>query len=183
MIKGKKLVLIFLTLGMLIMNVSLAWAQEPAVQPKLGLKIVSPQHVEGYAGKEETVRVQVTNTTDQSIKDILVYITMADLSKNSTVNLEDFNADKPVLIQNLGAKKSKILDLTVRFVYTSQYDLYVTAVSKEYRETVSSASIPVRIIGNTQVDKNQVLMLSVFEPLAVLLLLAGLQLRKFSRAH
>lgn len=159
------------------MNFSAAWAQGPASQPKLGLKILSPQHVQGYAGKEETVRVQVTNNTDQPVKDILVYITMADLSKNSTVNLEDFNADKPVSVQALGAKENKIIDLPVRFVYTSQYDLYVTAISKAYQETVSSVSIPVQIIGNTQVDKNQVFMLSIMEPLVVLLILAGLQIK------
>ena len=179
--KVQKFVLALLTLGMILLNYSVAGAQEPVTaQPKLGLTILSPQIVEGYAGKEETVRVQVTNNTGQSIQDILIYITMADLSKNSTVNLEDFNADKPVSVQTLGAKESKFIDLPVRFVYTSQYDLYVTAISKGYHETVSSVSIPVQIAGNTQVDKNQVFMLSFLEPLLVLLMLVGIHLKKMS---
>lgn len=172
----KKLVILILALGMLLLNLSVVWAQEP-VQPKLSLAILSPQRVEGYAGKEEIVKVRVTNQTDQPIRDLLVYITMADLGKNSTVNLEDFNADKPVSLSMLSAQESKVIDLPVRFVYTSRYDLYVTAISKGYQETVSSSSIPIQIMGNTQIDKNQVLILSIIEPVAVLLLLVGVQLK------
>lgn len=177
--KMKPFVLGILTICLLLMNLSIVWAQEPAATTaKLAVKILSPQQVQGYAGKGETVRVQVTNNTTQPIQDILVYITMADLSKNSTVNLEDFNADKPVSVATLGAKESKMLDLPVRFVYTSQYDLYVTAISKGYQETVSSVSIPVQIVGNTQVDKSQVLLLSFLEPFVVLMILVGLQWKR-----
>lgn len=178
--RKKALVLALIILSLLLMNVSLAWADESDnTQAKLAVTILSPKQVQGYAGKEETIHAQVTNRTDQSLQDILVYITMADLSKNSTVNLEDFNADKPVLLPSLGAKESQIVDLPIRFVYTSRYDLYVTAISKGFQETVSSVSIPIQITGNTHVDKNQVLILSVLEPFSVLMILAGIQFKRF----
>ncbi|GAB6171874.1 hypothetical protein JCM15765_13520 [Paradesulfitobacterium aromaticivorans] len=153
---------------LLSLNTSAVFAQDMGNSPALGVHILSPQEVKGYAGKEDTVKVSVNNNTNQPLHDILVYITMADLQKNSTVNLEDFNADKPVLISELGEKKSKIVNLPVRFVYTSQYDLYVTAIAKSLPETSSSSAIPVEIVGNTQVDKNQVLLVSSLEPVFVL---------------
>lgn len=151
-------------MSFMFLNTTSVLAQE-SLMPQLGVTILSPQGIKGYAGKEDTVKVRVTNNSDQTIQNVLVYITMADIQKNATVNLEDFNADKPVVMDEIKAHTTVNVDLPVRFVYTSQYDLYVTAISKTFHETVSSSSIPVQIIGNTKVDKNQVLGVSIAEPL------------------
>lgn len=58
---------------------------------KLSISILSPSGVKDYPGREETIKAQIKNNTDKPIKDILVYITMADVKKNMTVNLEDYN--------------------------------------------------------------------------------------------
>lgn len=136
---------------------------------KLSISILSPASVKDYPGREETIKVQIKNNTDKPIKNILVYITMADIKKNSTVNLEDYSADKPVTLNLLQPNETKIVELPVRFVYTSNYYLYTTAVSKEYNQIVSSDSIPVEIMGNTKVNKNMVLLVSYIEPVLLIL--------------
>jgi len=86
-----------------------------------------------------------------------------------TVNLEDYSADKPVTIDVLKPNETKIIELPVRFVYTSNYYLYTTVVSKEYNEIVSSNSIKVEIMGNTKIDKNMVMMITYLEPILLIL--------------
>lgn len=51
-------------------------------QPNVGVKVISPNQVKDYPGKEATVKAEITNHTNQSIKDLIVYITMADMGKN-----------------------------------------------------------------------------------------------------
>ena len=55
---------------------------------------------------------------------------MADIKKDMTVNLEDYNADKPVSVNELKSGESTTIEIPVRFVYTSKYYLYVTLVTK-----------------------------------------------------
>jgi hypothetical protein len=131
---------------------------------KLSISILSPSGVKDYPGREEIIKAQIKNNTDKPIKDILFYITMADIKKNMTVNLEDYSADKPVTVNLLQPNETKVVELPIRFVYTSNYYLYTTAVSKEYNQIISSNSIPIEIMGNTKVDKNMVLLVSYIEP-------------------
>ncbi|ERI90640.1 hypothetical protein HMPREF1982_03678 [Clostridiales bacterium oral taxon 876 str. F0540] len=145
---------------------------------KLSISITSPSTVKDYPGKEELVKAEVKNNTDKPIKDLLVYITMADIKKNMTVNLEDYSADKPVKVDILGPGETKVIELPIRFVYTSNYYLYTTAVSKEYNQVISSDAIPIEIMGNTKVDKNMVLTISYVEPILLVLVTVFIMLKK-----
>ncbi|MFU0824034.1 hypothetical protein [Clostridium sp.] len=145
---------------------------------KLSISITSPFAVKDYPGKEELVKAEVKNNTDKPIKDLLVYITMADIKKNMTVNLEDYSADKPVKVDILNPGETKVIELPIRFVYTSNYYLYTTAVSKEYNQIISSDAIPIEIMGNTKVDKNMVLIISYVEPILLALGTVFIMLKK-----
>ena len=133
------------------------------------ISILSPSQVKGYPGKEELIKVEIKNNSDKTLNNLLVYITMADVKKNMTVNLEDFSADTPVTISALKPRQTKIVELPIRFVYTSTYNLYTTVVSKEDNKVVSSDSIPIEIMGNTKVDKNMVMVVSYGEPALLIL--------------
>lgn len=142
-----------------------------ATPPKIEVSITSPDHVKGYPGLEQNVKVNVTNHTDQTVDHVMAYITMADLTKHWTVNLEDFSADQPVVIGSLKPQETKEVTLPIRFVYTNNYALYVTAMSSDDSAVYSSSSIPVEILGNTKVNTTYVQIVSIGEPL---LLLGGL---------
>ncbi|MCH1643131.1 hypothetical protein MJ257_23815 [Paenibacillus timonensis] len=137
-------------------------------QPNVEVKVISPNQVKDYPGKETTVKAQVTNHTNQSIKDLVVYITMADMGKKWTVNLEDYSADKPEQIKELKPGESKEISLPIRFVYTSNYYLYVTAASAHSLDIYSSNGIPIEIMGNTKIDPTIIQVVSIGTPLIIL---------------
>lgn len=95
---------------------------------------------------------------------------MADWGNHMTVNLEDYFTEKPVTINTLKAGESKTVELTLRFVYVSEYYLYTSVVSGEFKQIASSLAIPVEITGNTMIDKNMVQTIAIAEPVVVLLL-------------
>ena len=140
-----------------------------AQQENISISILSPHSAEGYPGLEQTITAQITNNTDQPIDDVMVYITMADLNKHMTVNLEDYGADKPAVVGTLAAHEVKTVELPVRLVYVSKFYLYTTVVSSISSQIVSSNAIPIQIWGNTMIDKNIVQIVATSTPIAVLL--------------
>lgn len=159
-------IILAILLGFVITGQS-AFAME---QPNVEVKVISPNQVKDYPGKETTVKAQVTNHTNQSIKDLVVYITMTDMGKKWTVNLEDYSADKPEQVKELGPGETKEVSLPIRFVYTSNYYLYVTAASADSLDIYSSNGIPIVIMGNTKIDPTTIQVVSIATPLIILFL-------------
>lgn len=139
-------------------------------QPNVEVKVISPQQVKDYPGKETTVKAQITNHTSQSIKDLVVYITMVDMGKKWTVNLEDYSADQPQQVKELKPGETKEISLPIRFVYTSNYYLYVTATSAHSFDVYSSNGIPIEIMGNTKINPTIIQVVSIGTPLLILIL-------------
>lgn len=171
----KYLILLFLTSIFFVFNTGLAKAQSHS---DFTIQILSPTKVAEYPGKELKVKVKITNTSDKEIKNVFTYITMANLSKNWTVNLEDYSADQPVTIGTIKPHEEKIVKLPIQLVYTADYYLYTTVVSKENHVITSSDAIPVKIIGNTKIVPLQVQIVSIVMPLLLLILLLGSIKRK-----
>jgi hypothetical protein len=141
--------------------------------PKLAVELLSPAQVKDYPGIEQIVKANVTNLTDQPISDVMAYITLADLGKHMTVNLEDYSTDKPVVIGTFQPKESKTIELPIRFVYTSNFFLYVTAVSSQFNNIQSSGAIPVEIFSNSSMDPSMVVIVSLGMPVLLLIVIAA----------
>ena len=172
---------VILILTILIMNmVPLAFASD--ITQGIQVKILSPDGIKDFPGREEIVKVRVSNNTSNDLSGLLVYITMADLKKNMTVNLEDYNADKPVVVDSLKSGESQDIELPVRFVYTSKYYLYVTVANKENTTITSSVAIPIEIMGNTKINKPSAMGVAIGEPLVILgivILVYGARRKKY----
>jgi len=151
---------------------------EAANNNSIDISILSPQKVKNYPGFETNIVTKITNNTKHELKDAMTYITMADLGKHWTVNLEDYSADKPIKIGTLLPGESKKVTLPIRFVYTSQYKLYVTVSSDLDSNIYSSQAIPVDILGNTKIDPTLVIIISTIEPIIILVLIGFTLLRK-----
>jgi hypothetical protein len=145
---------------------------QTAVPSKLAVELLSPDQVKDFPGIEKMVKAKVTNLTGQAIPDVMAYITLADLGKHMTVNLEDYSADKPVVIGTLQPNESKTVELPIRFVYTSRFFLYVTAVSSATSSIESSAAIQAEIISNSSMNTAAVGMVSIAMPALLLILIA-----------
>ncbi|GAA3413898.1 hypothetical protein ACFFNY_32860 [Paenibacillus hodogayensis] len=171
---------LFLLLGISLHPEPTVYAGDSA----LNVELLAPKRVDGVPGIDQTIRAKITNSSDITISDVMTYITMADLGKHMTVNLEDYGADKPVLIGTLSPHESKTVELPVRFVYISHYLLYVTAVSSQLEGIQSSLSIPVAIIGNSTMDPALANIVTFGMPVVVLLLIGGLYIwRKRQRGR
>lgn len=148
----------------------------------LDINILSPESVKDYPGHEDIVKVSITNNGESALNEVLIYITMADLGKNMTVNLEDYSADKPVYIDTIKAKETVQVELPIRFVYTSKYHLYVTVVTKDGNQITSSNAIPIEILGNTKINKPLAMGVAIAEPLILLSFVGivyGMRKRKY----
>jgi hypothetical protein len=150
-------------------------------QPKLNVELISPTEVHGFPGIELMIKAKITNNTDAAVPDVMAYITMADIHKHMTVNLEDYSADKPIVLGELKAKESRVIELPIRFVYTSSYFLYVTAVSTQIPSIQSSVAIPIEIISNSKMDIGLVRMVTFGMPAIMLVSLIGVILYRRNR--
>lgn len=158
---------VILMLTILMMNmVPLAFANDQ--KQNIQVEILSPDGIKDFPGREEVIKIRVKNNTSNDLHGLLVYITMADLNKNMTVNLEDYNADKPILVDTLKSGESQDIELPVRFVYTSKYYLYVTVANKENTTITSSVAIPIEIMGNTKINKVSAMSVAIAEPIVLL---------------
>lgn len=134
----------------------------------LDIKILSPKSVEGFPGIDESIKVKIVNNGTSDLTDVLAYITMADIVKNMTVNLEDYNADKPVYLESIKIGEEVIVELPVRFVYTSNFYLYVTVITKNKKIISSSQAISIKILGNTKIDRNMVTYVVIGMPILLI---------------
>jgi hypothetical protein len=175
---------LFTTFSLMIIAMNLlAFSFADTSTQDLEIKILSPKSVKDYPGHEDVIQVSLTNNSQNDLNDILTYITMADTLKNMTVNLEDYSADKPVHIDQLKTGETTIVALPIRFVYTSNYHLYVTVVSKDQFVIHSSDAIPIEILGNTQINKPLTMGVAISEPVVLLGVLGILYImrnRKYS---
>ncbi|HEY2420572.1 MAG TPA: hypothetical protein VGI04_04125 [Neobacillus sp.] len=162
----KYLILLFLASIFFVFNTGLAEAQSNS---DFTIQILSPTKVAEYPGKELKIKVKITNISDHEIKNVFTYITMANLSKNWTVNLEDYSADQPVTIGTMKPHEEKNVKLPIQLVYTADYYLYTTVVSKDNHVITSSDAIPVKVIGNTKIIPLQVQVVSIVMPLLLLI--------------
>jgi hypothetical protein len=142
------------------------------------INIVSPEQITEYPGKDVLIKVSIKNNTNKEIHDVFTYITMANLSKTWTVNLEDYSADQPTTIGTMKPNEEKVVDLPIKLVYAADYYLYTTVVSKESNRITSSNAIPVKILGNTKIVPLQVQLVSIAIPFLLLLALIVTIIRK-----
>ncbi|SEB54101.1 hypothetical protein [Paenibacillus sp. GP183] len=171
--QSKSLWRLLLAVLLLLAAVPHAAGAAAVASPKLSVELLSPTQVKDYPGIEQMVKANVTNLTDQPIPDVMAYITLADLGKHMTVNLEDYSADKPVVMGTLQPKETRTVELPIRFVYTSTFFLYVTAMSSQFNNIQSSVAIPVEIISNSSMDPSLVAAVSIGMPALLLIVIAA----------
>lgn len=175
----KKLCSLFFALLLIITLSTTVFAADV---PPLAVTIDSPRSVQGIPGLDGIIKATVTNNTERPVDDVMVYITMTDLVKHMTVNLEDYSANKPVLVGTLQAGERKTVELPIRFVYVDKFWLYTSAVTSTSNLIASSRAIPVEITGNTLVDKQMVQSISFVMPM-ILIVIATLTLVLYRKRY
>ena len=153
-----------LTLGM----AGLHSVHAEATPTPLSVSIVSVSETDVYAGIEATVTATVTNTSSSDVSGVLVYITMADITKGLTVNLEDFGATVPIAFDVIPSGETVTATLPIQFVYPDLYHLYVTAVTRGNEIVASSTAVPITVRSISSIDYTLVHVVVITTP-AILL--------------
>lgn len=183
----KRILLYFAMIGLfslMLVSLSNKTYALATTDPYVSVQILSPDQVTAYPGYETTVQAQVTNNTDQTLTNLVVYITMVDLTKNMTVNLEDYNASVPVVIDSLSAYGTQTVDLPIILVYPDTFHLYVSVANLDTMTIISSDAIETDIMSQASIDSTVVTVISVVSPVAVLLLALGVTvMRKRTLSH
>jgi uncharacterized membrane protein len=167
---------VFVLIVLLIVQIGIVSAE--GAQEPFQIQIVSPEQITQYPGKDTLIKVSIKNITDKEIQNVFVYITMANLSKTWTVNLEDYSADQPTTIGTMKPNEEKVVELPIKLVYSADYYLYTTVLTKDSNIITSSNAIPVKILGNTKIVPLQVQIVSIAIPLLLLLTLIATIIRK-----
>jgi hypothetical protein len=157
-----------LSIFLMLSNSNFVHAQEST---NFNVQILSPKEIKEFPGKEFTIKVKIMNKIDKDIHNVFTYITMANLSKKWTVNLEDYSADAGTDIGTIKAHQFKVVELPIMLVYTADYYLYTTVVSKDNPIITSSDAIPVKVLGNTKIVPMQVATVAISIPTILLIAL------------
>jgi len=142
------------------------------------IHIIAPEQITTYPDKDVYIKLNIKNNTDKNLGHVFTYITMANLSKMWTVNLEDYGADQPTIIGAMKPYEEKVVELPIKLVYPADYYLYATVLSKDSNIITSSNAIPVTVLGNTKLVPLQVQAVSVAIPSILLLTLFVMIIRR-----
>lgn len=159
-----------------------AGAQAPTAGSPFAVAITAPAAIEEYPAIEKTLTVTVSNTGHAPVHDLLLYMTMADVTRNLVVDLLDFSATRVYAIDTIEPMKSINLEIPLKLAFTGDFYLYMTAISKETGMTAFSKTIPVKILGTTSPSKDLVIIVSAAVPGLLLALLLGLVAVRSNRA-
>ena len=149
-----------------------AAAQEPPPAPAFAVAVTTPTAIEEYPGIDKTLKVMLTNTSRAPFQNLLLYMTMADVTRNLVVDLSDFNATKVFTIDTIAPRESINLDVPLKLVFTGDFYLYMTAIAKDTGTIAFSRAVSVKIYGAASPPRSLVVVVSVVVPgilLAVLL--------------
>jgi uncharacterized membrane protein len=139
--------------------------------PNFDVTILSPGQIKEFPGTDQLIKVRIVNRSGKEMKDVFSYITMANLTKTWTVNLEDYSADQATPIGTMKPGEEITVDLPIQLVYAAKYYLYVTVISKESTVIASSDAIPIEIMGNTKIVPLQVQVVAIAVPLILLIMM------------
>ncbi|MGD9910608.1 MAG: hypothetical protein AB7U79_08430 [Candidatus Izemoplasmatales bacterium] len=177
----KALFVILLTLSILSMIPQIS--MKVKADSYVSVEILSPSAVTSYPGYETTIQAKVTNNTSTDLTNLVVYITMVDLTKNMTVNLEDYNASVPVVIDRLVANSSMTVDLPIILVYPDTFHLYVTVANVDTLTICSSDAIVTNIMSQASIDPTLITYVSSVTPVMTFLLALGVLINRKRKVH
>ncbi len=163
--------ILWIAAALLLLAGGAAQADEPAPPASFAVAITAPAAIEENPGLEKTLTVTVSNKTAASVQNLLIYVTMADVTRNLVVDLADFGATKVYTIDTLDPMKSITLQVPLKLAFTGDFYLYMTALAKDTGEVAFSRPIDVKIHGATAPSEGLVVIVSALVPGVLLLLL------------
>lgn len=171
---------VFAALTMFLLISLMAVPAYAAEQGGLEIELVSPGDCTARPVFEEVVVSRVTNNSNETLEDLLVYITIIDTRNNIAVAVDEYGStvDKPRQIEKLEPGEMVEIEIPIRFMYVGDFELYTSVMHKESGRVVSTSPITLAMLGDIHIDPNAVKAVSTLMPLGLLACAGGLSVKR-----
>ncbi|MCA1729702.1 MAG: hypothetical protein LC751_09930, partial [Actinobacteria bacterium] len=125
-------------------------AQASSTQAGSGtsLKVESPSApLSGTTGQYVNLPATITNTSDNPVKGIVVYVTLVETTsgQQAPVDLEDWSAHRAVTVVSLAPGETKNASWDLRLIKGGEYVVYAAAIEKDSSQAAVGPEIPLSV--------------------------------------
>lgn len=173
----KKLILFCLPL-LLAAPVLSAQLQPIAKSNPASVTILSSNSLNGIAGDFVTVKAQIRNTGDKSLSGIITYLSMVDNDNKLPVDLEDWSAEKGVVIKAIKSGETLPLIWKIHFVKAGQYTLLIVATDSNAENPQVSSAVHFHVKDKINLNPGKVLPVAIGMPLVLLIIMLIINYRR-----
>lgn len=151
----------------------------------LSIELISPSGANARPIYEDTVVSKITNNTNETMNNLLVYITIIDTKNNIAVAVDEYGStvDKPRKIDTLAPGETVTIEIPIRFMYVGEYELYTSVMHKGSDTVISSSPITLVMIGDSNINTNLVMAVSIVIPVILLVIIAWLYMNQRKRRN
>jgi hypothetical protein len=130
---------------------------------------INPPSLQANMGDKITYRGTITNNSDQAVNNLIVYISLANVTqgKESPMDLEDWSANKAIKVDTLPPRGTYEGQWPMRLIDSGSYAAYITVVDKNNNSPVSSPMSHLKIKRVLRLNPNNVLPVAVGEPVVL----------------
>jgi hypothetical protein len=138
------------------------------------LKIETPtEPLSGTAGQYVNLPATITNTSDNSIKDIVAYVTLVETTsgQQAPVDLEDWSAHRAATFGSLAPGATNNASWDLRLIKGGEYVVYAAAIEKGSSHAAVGPEVPLSVTAQKNLNPSGVLPVALGVPILVALAL------------
>jgi hypothetical protein len=130
-------------------------------------------------GDQPIFKGLVTNNGNQICQGLLVYVSLVSLSAGEEypVDLEDWSAQKAVVINRLEPGETKRQEWTMRLIQSGRFGIILTVVAPDEKRPIVSDLIQFDVLPKMTISSARIIPVAAGEPLLLIALFALFQWR------
>jgi len=127
---------------------------------------INPPFIQANMGDKITYLGTITNNSDKAVDNIIVYISLANVTsgKEAPLDLEDWSANKAIKVDTIPPHGTYQGQWPMRLIDSGSYVAYITVVDKNDNTPISSTMSHLEIKRILRLNPNNVLPVAIGEP-------------------
>jgi hypothetical protein len=146
---------------------------------------IDPPSVQANMGDKITFAGTITNNSDKALDNIIVYISLANVSqgKEAPMDLEDWSANKAIKVDSIPPHGTYEGRWPMRLIDSGNYAVYITVVDKNDNSPVTSAISRLEVTRILRLNPNNVLPVAVGEPVLLGIVFVSIALKRRNKVN
>jgi hypothetical protein len=159
----RSMLLLLIILPAMIVHLASVYAATPLTVA------IDPPSIQANMGEKITYTGTITNNSDKSVKNIIAYISLANVTegKEAPMDLEDWSANKAIKVDSIPTHGTYEGKWPMRLIDSGSYVAYITVVDKNDNTPVSSTMSHLEIQRVISLNPNNVLPIALGEPILI----------------